>query len=87
MQEIQKLPGNAMVPLLRLVDQFKKGISSGMDPKDTKCLISNSLSLLCNVYYEVSIRRCQFMRSALPQPHLYPRYNNDVPITSYLTFW
>lgn len=79
---IQKLLVNGMVSLLRLVNEFKKGIHSVMDLKDTKCLISDSLSLLCNAFYRVSIRRRQLMRSALPQSHVYPLCNNDVPITS-----
>lgn len=48
MQEIQKLLGHDMVPLFRLVNLFKK---------DTMCLLSDSLSLLCNTFYDNYIRR------------------------------
>ncbi|XP_021372056.1 uncharacterized protein LOC110462431 [Mizuhopecten yessoensis] len=82
MQEVQRLVGHGMVPIVQLVENMRT--SSTLDLGAVRRLLSDSLSVLCNIFYEISIRRRQMMRSNLPQKHLAGLCNNDTPITSKL---
>ncbi|XP_033758059.1 uncharacterized protein LOC117340406 [Pecten maximus] len=89
LQDFQRLLGHAMVPFLTLVSKFqkfgKKGTSEiSVDSKEIKKTLSDGLSLLCNVHYELSVKRRWFIRPSLPYKHLYPLCNADTAITTEL---
>lgn len=62
-----------------LVDQFKKDIYSGMNPKDTKCLLSDSLSL-CTMPFMRSL----FVATSLCDLHYPSHICNHYEIVMYL---
>ncbi|XP_069134271.1 uncharacterized protein [Argopecten irradians] len=85
LQDFQRLLAHSMVPFLQLISKFPKiKVPDTDDRQMIKKLLQDGMSLLCNVHYDISVKRRFFMRPSLPYRHLVPLCNADTPITSEL---
>ncbi|XP_069129906.1 uncharacterized protein [Argopecten irradians] len=77
MQDLQELLAHSLTPIMFMIEKLRL---KDLDMKEIQVLLNNAVSLLCNLHYEMSVKRRFMLRSGIKHSHLQSLCNSETPI-------